>query len=52
MTVNGPEPVKYTESAIDYDFYIDKQLAPIADAILGFQNCTLAQLTDKQLGLF
>lgn len=52
MTVNGPEPVKYTESPIDYNFYIDKQLAPIADAILGFQNCTLAQLTDKQLGLF
>ena len=52
MTVNGPEPKKYLESAIDYQFYVDKQLAPIADAILHFEGETLAKLTDRQLGLF
>ena len=52
MTTNGPEPAAYSGSPIDYDFYIDRQLAPIADAILNFSNISLAELTDKQLGLF
>jgi len=52
MTVNGPEPLRYARSPIDYDFYIDRQLAPIADAVLTFQQTSLAQLTDQQLGLF
>jgi len=52
MTVNGPEPLQYLSSAIDYNFYIDRQLAPIADAILSFQQTSLAELTDKQLDLF
>ena len=52
MTVNGPEPLRYARSPLDYDFYIDRQLAPIADAVLTFQQTSLAQLTDQQLGLF
>ncbi len=52
MTVNGPEPLAYVRSPIDYDFYIDKQLGPIADAILALDNVTLSELTDRQLGLF
>ncbi len=52
MTVAGPEPRAYSTSRIDYNFYIDRQLAPIADAILGFRDTSLAELTDKQLGLF
>ena len=52
MTVNGPEPVLYSASPIDYNFYIDRQLAPIADAILSFRQTSLAELTDKQLDLF
>lgn len=52
MTVNGAEPLAYLASPIDYEFYIDRQLAPIADAILSFQNMTLAELTDRQMGLF
>jgi len=31
MTVNGPEPKQYRQSAIDYDFYIERQIQPIAD---------------------
>lgn len=52
MTVSGPEPLAYLSSAIDYDFYIERQLAPIADAILSLKGTSLAALTDRQLGLF
>ena len=52
MTVNGPEPKAYVESTLDYQFYVDRQLAPIADAILSFKSTSLATLTDKQMGLF
>ncbi|MFH1849564.1 MAG: DNA polymerase II [archaeon] len=36
ITVNGPEPVEKTSSAIDYEHYIEKQIRPIADSLLGF----------------
>ncbi len=52
MTVNGAEPKNYRRSRIDYQFYIDKQLAPIADSILFFKTTSLAKITDRQLGLF
>jgi DNA polymerase-2 len=52
MTVNGPEPIAYSKSLIDYNFYIERQLAPIADAVLGFRQTSLEALTDRQLGLF
>jgi|TARA_Y100000310_G_scaffold337685_1_gene425395 DNA polymerase-2 len=52
MTVNGPEARQYRTSPIDYQFYIDKQLAPVADAILTFKSSSMQQLVDRQLGLF
>jgi len=52
MTINGAEPLRYVQGDIDYQFYIDKQLAPIADSILNFKSTSLAQITDLQLGLF
>lgn len=52
MTTGGPEPRQYRQSPIDLDFYIDKQLAPIADAILVFQGQTLEQILTRQIGLF
>ena len=52
MTLNGPEPLPYVNSAIDYHFYMDRQLAPIADAILSLEGSSLALLMDKQIGLF
>lgn len=52
MTINGPEPTAFSESIVDYDFYIERQLAPIADAVLVFRQTTLAELIDRQLGLF
>lgn len=52
MTINGPEPKQYLQSAINYDFYVDKQLVPIADSILVFHSTSMKKLLDKQLGLF
>ena len=52
ITINGPEPVEYTTSPIDYQHYIDKQLLPIADGILPFVELSFEQITATQLGLF
>ena len=52
MTVSGPEPVGYVKSAIDYQYYIDRQLAPIADTILYFLDDSLASVIDQQLSMF
>lgn len=52
MTLNGPEPKAYLQSAIDYQHYIDKQLKPVADAILPFIGKQFDRLIAAQLGLF
>jgi DNA polymerase-2 len=52
MTVNGPEPKQYQTSAIDVDFYVERQIAPIADSILVFKGTSMKELLDKQMGLF
>lgn len=52
MTNNGPETVEYQTNALDYEHYIEKQLQPIADAILPFAGISFEQLINAQLGLF
>ncbi|WP_435637624.1 DNA polymerase II [Carnimonas bestiolae] len=52
MTVNGPEPLECCQSAMDYEFYIERQLAPVADAILPFVHMEFSALISDQLGLF
>ncbi|NVD06437.1 DNA polymerase II [Vibrio sp. JPW-9-11-11] len=52
ITVSGPEPREYHKSAIDYQHYIDKQLKPVAEAILPFIGLDFATLSEPQLGLF
>ncbi|WP_445402354.1 DNA polymerase II [Zobellella sp. An-6] len=52
ITVNGPEPEEYRRSAIDYQHYIDRQLKPVADAILPFAGLSFDALSGQQLGLF
>ncbi len=52
MTTNGPEPKQYRHSPIDFDFYIDKQLAPVADSILVFHGSSMDKVLDRQIGLF
>jgi DNA polymerase-2 len=38
ITKEGPEPIQKLKHKIDYEHYIDKQIKPIADAVLGFYN--------------
>ncbi len=52
ITLNGPEPKEYLKHTIDYQHYIDKQLKPVADAILPFVDLDFERLSGQQLGLF
>lgn len=54
ITHNGPEPIEYLHSSIDYQHYIDKQLKPIADAILPFLEVgsDFETLVSEQMPLF
>ncbi|WP_341665201.1 DNA polymerase II [Vibrio sp.] len=52
ITVNGPEPLEYLKSPINYQHYIDKQLKPVAEAILPFVGINFTSLYEPQLGLF
>ena len=52
MTVSGPEPVTGLESTLDYQHYIERQLAPVADTILYFLDESLSSITDQQLSMF
>ncbi len=44
VTLNGPEPLGYATAPIDYDHYIDKQIKPIADSVLGFYGTSFDDL--------
>ncbi|MBD1577058.1 DNA polymerase II [Vibrio sp. S11_S32] len=52
FTINGPEPKDYLHSPIDYQHYIDKQLKPVADAILPFIGLDFESVIAPQIDLF
>ena len=52
MTQGGPEPMEARQSRIDYEHYLNKQLQPIADAILQPMGESFMALTTAQQGLF
>lgn len=52
MTINGPEPLEYIQSPLDYQHYLDRQLAPVVDGILHFQGKEFAALINPQGDLF
>ncbi|MFT5540934.1 MAG: DNA polymerase-2 [Kangiellaceae bacterium] len=52
ITVNGPQPIEYLSSKIDYDHYVDKQIKPIAEGILPFIGISFEDITSQQMGLF
>jgi DNA polymerase II len=52
LTINGPEPQEYCHSEIDYQQYIDKQLRPIAEAILPMLGKDFNLITSDQMSLF
>lgn len=51
ITLNGPEPIEYRQSPMDYQHYIDKQLKPIADSILCFLGDSFEGIIDQQMTL-
>jgi len=52
MTLNGPQTLEHLSAPLDYQLYIDRQIAAVADAILPFVNTSFNEITDKQLSLF
>lgn len=52
ITHHGPEPVVDNVPKPDYRHYQQKQLAPIADAILGFVGTSFDAVAGQQLTLF
>jgi len=52
ITLDGVQPLEYNESKLDYDFYVEKQLKPIANDILPFIGKDFDSITSDQMGLF
>jgi DNA polymerase-2 len=52
ITTKGVQHIKAVTSSFDYDFYIDRQIKPIADDILPFIGKDFDTITSKQIGLF
>ncbi|MEE9304275.1 MAG: DNA polymerase II [Thiotrichaceae bacterium] len=56
ITTKGPEPtygaIENYQSPPDYQHYIDKQLAPVADSILHFLGTTFERITQRQIDVF
>lgn len=52
QTINGPEPLEFLSSPIDYHHYVEKQLRPIAEGILPFIGQNFDSISSRQMGLF
>ena len=52
ITAQGAEPVGRPHGALDYEHYLQKQLAPAADAVLPFLGTTFEAVAGSQMSLF
>jgi len=52
ITVAGAQTLECQHERLDYEHYIDKQLAPIADTILNAIGSSMDAVTDQQQDLF
>ena len=52
ITTLGAEPTAAAEGALDYQHYLERQLAPVADGILHFLDTSFAEITGRQFSLF
>jgi len=52
ITTGGAEPAEKPLAPLDYQHYVDRQLEPVADGILGFVGTSFSTLVDKQITLF
>lgn len=51
-TTDGPQPLDYQRSPLDYGHYLTRQLQPVAEGILPFVNDDFATILTGQMGLF
>ena len=52
MTQRGAIPIELPHDDIDYDYYVERQLAPIADSILALFGQNFESFRGPQLSLF
>ena len=52
ITTSGAEPAASPLAPLDYQHYVDRQLEPVADGILGFVGTSFRALVDQQIDLF
>lgn len=52
ITVAGAQTLECQHDRLDYEHYVDKQLAPIADTILNAIGSSMDAVTDQQQALF
>jgi DNA polymerase II len=52
ITTGGPQPAEAMTFPLDYAHYLDRQLAPAADAILHALGTSLHKITTRQFELF
>jgi DNA polymerase-2 len=57
MTTSGPQPLDVYNSSggalkIDYQHYLEKQLAPVCDGLLALYNTSFAKICGQQMSLF
>ncbi len=52
MTLRGAIPIELPHSDVDYNYYLDRQLAPIANSILGLFGKSFEEMRGPQLSLF
>ncbi|XQW86702.1 DNA polymerase II [Thalassotalea piscium] len=52
LTTSGPQAKGYVNAPLDYQLYVERQLAAVADAILPFVGTSFNEITDAQMNLF
>ena len=52
MTLSGPEAIENVKSPLDYQHYLDKQMAPVADGILHFIGNSFHKIITPQQDIF
>ncbi|RLU02287.1 MAG: DNA polymerase II [Ketobacter sp.] len=52
ITLNGPEPMEHHPSALDYEHYVSRQIAPAVDGILQCEGRSLESILRSQMSLF
>ncbi|QFU74506.1 DNA polymerase II [Halioglobus maricola] len=52
LTTAGAEPAEAALAPVDHEQYLERQLQPVADGILGFVGTSFDELVNSQIGLF